>query len=101
MITIEEALKNIIWYDCHYKWLENLADHLETEKGNFACPFSIGQWHTEEHTIWMLLVGMFGSWGTSIRGGWIEETKECAKYIRELCKEIKEYEEMAGDQNAQ
>ena len=83
--SLQSALEEIVWYDGHYEWLKNLADQLEKTSGFYANPFTAGQWHTEEHTIWMLLVGMFGSWGTSIRGGWIEETKEAAKYIRELC----------------
>ena len=84
--SLESALENVVWYDCHYEWLEKLADQLEKANDLVSNPFSSGQWHTEEHTIWMLLVGMFGNWGTSIRGGWIEETKEAAEYIRKLCK---------------
>ena len=37
----------------------------------------------------MLLVGMFGNWGTSINSGWIEKTKECAEFIRNLCAKAK------------
>jgi hypothetical protein len=93
---LEEALKSIIWYDCHYEWLETLANKIENTEAYFVCPFEIEDWHKERHVIYMLLVGMFGNWGTSIRGGWIEETKECAEYIRELCKDMKELEELNG-----
>lgn len=88
--SLEYALECIVWYDGHYEWLEKLADALETTKGIYANPFEANEWHTEYHTIWMLLVGMFGDWGTSIRGGWIENTKEAAKYIRTLCKKAKD-----------
>lgn len=87
---IHDAFSNIIWYDALYCWLEELADALEKATGYYVNPFSTEKWHTEEHFIWMLLVGMFGDWGTSIRGGWIEQTKECAEYIRWLCSKAKE-----------
>lgn len=87
---IHDAFSNIIWYDALYCWLEELADALEKATGYYVNPLSTEKWHTEEHFIWMLLVGMFGDWGTSIRGGWIEQTKECAEYIRWLCSKAKE-----------
>lgn len=80
------ALDSIIWYNGHGEWLTNLADQLEATDF-YASPLDLSEWHTEMHCIWMLLVGMFGDWGTSIRGGWIEKTKECAEYIRKLCKD--------------
>jgi hypothetical protein len=82
---MEYALSCIIKYDGHEEWLEKLANKLE-KTDFYKCPFDIKEWHTEEHTIWMLLVGMFGDWGTSIRGGWIDKTKEASKYIRHLIK---------------
>lgn len=87
---IHDAFSNIIWYDALYCWLEELADALEKATGYYVNPLSTEKWHTEERFIWMLLVGMFGDWGTSIRGGWIEQTKECAEYIRWLCSKAKE-----------
>lgn len=87
---LEYALESIVWYDDHFEWLESLADALERANGQvYKNPFDIEKWHTEEHCIWMLLVGMFGNWGTSIRSGWIEHTKECAEYIRNLCAKAK------------
>lgn len=94
--NLQEALRSIVWYDGHYEWLEEFADKLEKSNGIFRCPFDPKDWNSEPHVIYMLLVGMFGNWGTSIRGGWIEETKECAEYIRELCKDMKELEELNG-----
>ena len=82
---VEYALSCIIMYDCHEEWLEKLADELE-KTDFYKCPFDAEEWHTEEHVIWMILVGMFGDWGTSIRGGWIDNTKEASEYIRHLIK---------------
>lgn len=30
------------------------------------------EWGSEQHTLFMTLVNEYGSWGSSIRGGWIE-----------------------------
>ena len=86
---IQYALECIVWYNCHYEWLERLANEIENTNGYYMNPFDVSEWHSEKHFIFMLLVGMFGDWGTSIRGGWIEQTKECAEYIKRLCKNAK------------
>lgn len=93
--TMFEALENIVWYDGHYEWLKELRDDLAKVKEYdiYVCPIDTEEWHTEKHTIWMLLVGMFGNWGTSIRGGWIENPSDCVAFIDELCKDCWEYEE--------
>lgn len=85
MHDFKEALRNIVFYDGHKEWLMRIADVLENTQSVVSCPFSHRQWGTEEHTIWMILVGMFGDWGTSIRGGWIERNKEAAEFIRDIC----------------
>ena len=87
------ALESIIWYNGHQEFLIDLADKLEASESYYPNPIDVAEWHTEMHCIWMLLVGMFGDWGTSIRGGWIEKTKECAEYIRNLCKDDDDEEE--------
>ena len=87
-----EALENIIWYDGHYRWLKELRDELEAHGEFYPKPDSI-EWHTEQHCIWMLLVGTFGEWGTSIRTGWIEDIKGCIAFIDEICKESWEADE--------
>lgn len=38
-------------------------------------------WRTEEHCIFMMLVGMFGNWGTSINSGWICESEALVKWL--------------------
>ena len=89
MNTMEYALENIVWYNSHYVWLEKLAEEIENKgEGCFSIPLTI-EWNTEKHFLWMLLVGMFGDWGTSIRSGWIEDKEACVKFIRELCAKAK------------
>ncbi len=89
-VDLCKALEAIVWYNGHSLWLSELRTELEKAKegGKYAypCPFEPHEWHTEEHTIWMLLVGTFGDWGTSIRGGWIEDLDGCIKFINQIIK---------------
>jgi hypothetical protein len=82
-----EALESVIWYDCHYEWLKDLRNELENYGDRlYPIPKEM-EWHTEQHCIWMLLVGMFGDWGTSIRSGWIDDFEGCIKFIDKICEE--------------
>jgi hypothetical protein len=87
--SLFSALESIVWYDGHYIWLKELRDDLFQRRGELIYPMPKDiEWHTEIHTIWMLLVGMFCDWGTSIRGGWIENIYECIEFIEKLCEEM-------------
>lgn len=90
-VELAEALENIIWYNGHYVWLKKLRDDMATRlSGGFRLSFSMPkdiEWHTEQHFIWMLLVGVFGEWGTSIRSGWIEDVAGCMKFIDQICED--------------
>ena len=91
-----EALETIIWYDNHSEWLRELCGELEKTKKEGHCVYGIPdyiEWHTETHTIWMLLVGVFGDWGTSIRSGWIEDIDGCIEFIQGLIKVANDEEE--------
>ncbi len=89
-IGLCNALKSIVWYNNHSVWLSELCAELKKEKNegdkytNYPCPIVTEEWLTEKHTIWELLVGMFGDWGTSIRGGWIEDLDGCIKFIEQI-----------------
>ena len=92
--SLFNALESIVWYDGHYVWLKELRDDLEKHRTEYSymIPDDI-EWHTEKHTIWMLLVGIFGDWGTSIRSGWIEDIDGCIEFIDALCKDSWEAED--------
>ena len=89
-VNLCEALQNIVWYNGHKEWLSDLRNELKKLKNsgekyiNYHCPFEPSEWFTEKHTIYELLVGAFGDWGTSIRGGWIEDFDGCIKFIEYL-----------------
>lgn len=82
METPEYAFGCIASYDGHEAWLLNLADELEGYEGHYSNPIPPAMWHSEPHVLWMLLVCFFGDWGTSVRSGWIEDTKGAAAFIR-------------------
>ena len=84
------ALSCIASYNGHIDWLMNLVDDLDRSAADakfLTCPIPFLDWGTERHCIWELLVGLFGNWGTSIRGGWIENTADAASFIRRVCAE--------------
>ena len=92
-VKLCEALQNIVWYNGHKEWLSDLRNELKKLKNsgekyiNYHCPFEPSEWFTEKHTIYELLVGAFGDWGTSIRGGWIEDFDGCIIFIEFLIEE--------------
>jgi len=91
--TLEHSLQLIIFYDCWEEWLREIINDMEKIKKKNVSDYEpyrpeieLDEWHTEQHTIWMLLVGMFGEWGTSIRSGWIEKHRfnDCINFIEEM-----------------
>ena len=45
------------------------------------------EWDSEYHTLFMILVNEYGSWGSSIRGGWIETNEVLLEDIETVLKE--------------
>jgi hypothetical protein len=92
-VNLCEALQSIVWYNGHAVWLSEVCEELKKLKEtgekyiNYPCPLEVAEWHTEKHAIWELLVGSFGDWGTSIRGGWIEDFDGCIEFIEYLIEE--------------
>lgn len=91
-----DAMDSIICYDGHYEWLNTIRDEMNSilssgEKYvHYDSPFDYTEWHTEKHTIFMLLVGMLGDWGTSIRSGWIDDLEGCIEFIDTICEKERE-----------
>lgn len=90
-MTMECAFENILYYNGHKDYLLEIVEDLKNINENEIYIYESqkhGKWDTEEHMIWMFLVGMFGEWGTSIRCGWIEKIKECINYIEKLVERV-------------
>lgn len=79
----KEAFGSIASYNGHEEWLWELSDELAATDRFVSCPITDAEWLTDKHALWMMLVSAFGNWGTSIRSGWIEKTKEAAKFIND------------------
>lgn len=86
------ALANIVYYQGYEEDLislkEKLISHYERnseEKDSFCCPEHY-QYDIQFHMYWMILVGCFGEWGTSIRSGWIwyENIPYAIRFIERL-----------------
>jgi len=78
-----DAFGRIASYNGHEEWLWELADELAAADDFVSCPIPTDEWMTDKHALWMMLVSAFGNWGTSIRSGWIEKTKEAAEFIND------------------
>lgn len=51
---------------------------------NLAC--NDFYYNKELNVLWILLVSMFGEYGTSPRSGWIERPKEAAQFLKDVLK---------------
>lgn len=86
-----EAFESIVHYDGHKEWLKELAEKISKEESfSYKCPFEEEELHTEEHILYMMLVGIFGDWGTSIRFGWIDRKEECVSFINRVLNDLEE-----------
>lgn len=88
-------INKLIWELRNKKTIYNSygLSHVEELCEGFVAP-------GEFNVIWMILVEMFGSCGTSPRIGWIEKREECAEFLETIVqaeelyyKEVKENEE--------
>lgn len=105
--SFEYALECIVWYNGHGQWLSEICEELEKAKkeggkyASYPCPIEPREWFTEKHTIWEMLVGVFGDWGTSIRGGWIDDLDGCIEFIKRITKdddeEVEDNEQREAD----
>lgn len=77
-------------YDGIIEWL----DSLETDENGrcYASILDVRDRFTESLDLLGILVIMFGSYGTSPRGGWIEYTKEASEWLKSKQKEWTEDE---------
>lgn len=89
---IIDALDSIVWYNGHYEELYEIRKEIEN------CQEYIYQYHTEDNqfqVIYMILVCMYGDYGTSPRSGWLDmkNKKEILKFIDLITSTSREAEE--------
>ena len=73
---------------------EDETESLEIKDLREKC--NIDMYYDEElNVLWLLLVEMFGEYGTSPRSGWIEKRKECADFLETIV----EIEELKYERN--
>ena len=88
--SVESAINSICWYNGYGAEILNLAEEIKKS----AKTDEIFRWKhkldSEEHVIWMLIVGRFGDWGSSINGGWIygkEDKMKAYEWIMSIFKD--------------
>ena len=87
---LEEILSKISWYNGYDFILKSLLEGLEKDPATSVCPCKYDQiikdHNSEEYyvaqIIWMLLVDLFGNYGTSPRFGWIEDIEDCKEFLQ-------------------
>lgn len=95
--SVENAISSICWYNGYGAEILNLAEEIKKSAKtdeSFRWKHEI---NSEEHVIWMLIVGRFGEWGSSINGGWIygkENKMKAYGWIMSIFKEAIERDEV-------
>lgn len=91
-----EALDGIIWYNGFYEQMQHweaLIDQAERNGEWVRRPEFPEDMSEQLEIFWMLLVLLYGNYGTSPRSGWIEDLVGARRFIRRICKTSREAEE--------
>lgn len=109
---IIEALADAFWYNGYEEEIQEWREEMRKEREQYnsvQCPFvseDFSWWNMSKddlygyaqlQILWMLLVLLFGDYGTSPRYGWIEKTKECGAFLDRMISFI---DEKIGDDDA-
>lgn len=85
-----EAIKKIVFYNGLYELLEKVRIELDKEPFNGSPP----DWFCDELTryadlqaVWIILVSLFGDYGTSPRYGWITERRDFDIFVYYLVRD--------------
>ena len=87
------ALLTICFYQSYEEFVKKIIDELKLRIENQDKNYGYLQlpkgyeWGSEQHTLFMTLVNEYGTWGSSIRGGWIENEKGLLDDIEYVIKE--------------
>lgn len=105
--TMLHVMDSIVHYNCLGEVLleiiKDLDEFINRGETMYLCPFKIlkaggPSINDDLEIIWMSCVCQFGSYGTSPRGGWIEDLEGCRKYLLAITTTYRESEEGCCDQ---
>ena len=93
--NLKEAINSIVWYNGLYEFLQPLKAAIEERDSEHINSVSVigCDWYEkllkesdQVQFLWMLLVLMYGDYGTSPRTGWLymENKDEIIKFIDEI-----------------
>ena len=89
----DEAFLWALSYDGYDDELNGIIEYIERGDGKqITFPFDGAGFLTQKDVerdepnsiLWMILVQMFGDYGSSPRYGWISHPRECVEYLKEL-----------------
>lgn len=87
MNDIKLALETAIYYNGYEKVVREWSNLKPTTGENllFRPPLDYNDYEVAQlELIWMILVVMFGDWGTSPRYGWIDNISEFINFLRQI-----------------
>jgi len=90
---VVSAFLTICFYQGYEIFVKKILDGLKLRIDNQDINYGYLQlpkgyeWGSEQHTLFMTLVNEYGSWGSSIRGGWIENEKGLLEDIEYVIKD--------------
>ena len=89
------ALDSVVWYNCHYEELFKIKEEIKKEKN---ITYSYCTTDNQFQVIYMMLVVLFGDYGTSPRSGWLymENKEKILNFIDLITKRAREADEL-GD----
>lgn len=97
-MTIEEAIATALWYNGLIGIVESWADLQPNEYGQITVAYfdeDIDPYFKAQlRFVWMILVLLYGDYGTSPRFGWIEDINGFRAFIEKL----KEYDLGDGEE---
>lgn len=91
--TLIDALDSVTWYNGLCEEIERWASLPKNKQYN-SIPVPEICWHQEQlQVIWMIAVNLFGNYGTSPRGGWIEDVDGFRQFCLDITKTWREEKE--------
>lgn len=88
--TIIDAINSVCWYNGYDDIVRSVISHIKDWdkedvivplRGNISCIPDEYEEKLIEQLIWMLCVLMYGDYGTSPRGGWVENRDGAIKLL--------------------